>query len=36
MAKTNHGRVGEALELLNSGLRPYVEREMQSIHGEQW
>lgn len=36
MAKTNHGRVGEALELLNKGLRPFVERELQAVHGDQW
>ena len=26
MAKSNHVRVGEALELLNKGLCPFVER----------
>lgn len=36
MAKTNHVRIGEALELLNKGLRPFVEREMQGIHGDHW
>ena len=36
MAKTNHGRVGDALELLNRGLRPFVERELQALHGNQW
>ncbi|MDQ7784168.1 MAG: Swt1 family HEPN domain-containing protein [Desulfomonilaceae bacterium] len=36
MAKTNHGRVGEALQLLNKGLRPFVERELQAVHGVQW
>ncbi len=36
MAKSNHGRVGEALELLNRGLRPFVERELQAVHGDQW
>ncbi len=36
MAKTNHGRVGEALELLNRGLHPFVERELQAVHGDQW
>jgi predicted AAA+ superfamily ATPase len=36
MAKSNHGRVGEALELLNKGLRPFVERELQAVHGDQW
>ena len=36
MAKTNHARVGDALELLNRGLRPFVERELQATHGEQW
>ncbi len=36
MAKSNHIRVGEALELLNKGLRPFVERELQAVHGAQW
>ncbi len=36
MAKSNHVRVGEALELLNKGLRPFVERELQAVHGDQW
>jgi len=36
MAKSNHGRVGEALELLNKGLCPFVERELQAVHGEYW
>ena len=34
MAKSNHGRVGEALELLNRGLLPFVERELQAFHGD--
>jgi predicted AAA+ superfamily ATPase/N-acetylmuramoyl-L-alanine amidase len=36
MAKTNHGRVGEALELLNDGLRPFVERELEAVYKDQW
>ncbi len=36
MAKTNHARIGEALELLNEGLRPFVERELQVAHGDEW
>ena len=36
MAKSNHVRVGEALELLNKGLRPFVERELQAVHGDNW
>lgn len=36
MAKTNHGRVGEALDLLNEGLRPFVERELRAAHGDKW
>jgi hypothetical protein len=36
MAKTNHGRVGEALELLNEGLRPFVEREFQARYKDKW
>jgi predicted AAA+ superfamily ATPase len=36
MAKTNRDRVGEGLEILNKGLRPFVEREMKAIHGSKW
>ncbi|NLE60861.1 MAG: ATP-binding protein, partial [Planctomycetes bacterium] len=36
MAKTNHTRVGEALELLKDGLLPFVEREMRVLHGDGW
>lgn len=36
MAMTNSERVGKTLELLREGLRPFVEREMQSVHGSQW
>jgi len=32
MAITNHERVGKALELLKSGLAPYVEREFKSAY----
>jgi hypothetical protein len=31
---TNHDRVGKALELLTSGLKPFVERELKSAWGE--
>ncbi len=36
MASTNHERVGKALELLKSGLQPYVEREMKQHHSQSW
>jgi len=36
MAQSNHERVGKALELLNKGLQPFIEREMQAVHGERW
>ncbi len=36
MAKTNHARVGEALEILNEGLKPFVERELAATYGENW
>lgn len=36
MAQSNHERIGRALELLNSGLRPFVEREMQAVHADNW
>lgn len=34
MAITNHDRVGKALELLKSGLAPFVEREIKSTYQE--
>src|SRR5437868_12227945 len=39
MAMTNHERVGKALDLLKSGLGPFVERELENVyrdraHGE--
>jgi predicted AAA+ superfamily ATPase len=36
MAITNHERVGKALELLKNGLRPFVERELKTYHGDRW
>ena len=36
MAITNHERVGKALDLLRDGLRPFVERELRSKHGDRW
>lgn len=36
MAITHQERVGKALDLLNSGLLPYIEREMQEVYGEDW
>src|ERR1043165_9316187 len=36
MAITNQERVGKALDLLKIGLRPFVEREMQSQFGAKW
>ncbi len=36
MATTNHDRVSKALGLLNAGLRPFVERELKSVFGENW
>lgn len=36
MAVSNADRVGRALELLNAGLRPFLEREMSSVHGAAW
>ena len=32
MAITNHERVGKALELLKSGLAPFVERELKNAY----
>ena len=36
MAKSNHTRVGDGLELLNDGLRPFVEREMKAHYSKEW
>ena len=36
MAITNHERVGKALELLKTGLTPFVEREFKSKFGDGW
>ena len=36
MAITNHERVGKALELLKSGLTPFVEREFKAKFGDGW
>ena len=36
MAITNHDRVGKALELLTSGLKPFVERELKSAWGSKF
>ena len=36
MAQSNHERVGRALELLNRGLKPFIEREMQAVYGARW
>ncbi len=36
MAQSNHERVGRALEILNKGLQPFIEREMQAVYGMRW
>jgi hypothetical protein len=36
MALTNHERVGKALELLRTGLVPFIEREFKAKYGESW
>ncbi|MBI5115316.1 ATP-binding protein [Candidatus Poribacteria bacterium] len=36
MAISNHERVGKALELLKSGLAPFVERELKAQHAQRW
>lgn len=36
MAKSNRDRVGAALELLNKGVLPFVEQELQSGYGTEW
>ena len=36
MAVTNHERVGKALDLLKTGLAPFVERELKAQHAQRW
>src|SRR5438552_2861555 len=36
MAITNTERVGKALDVLNDGLRPYVERELKATYKDRW
>jgi predicted AAA+ superfamily ATPase len=36
MALTNHDRISKALELLNAGLKPFVERELKSTLQQDW
>ncbi len=36
MAQSNHERIGKALELVNSGLTPFFERELKAHHGDDW
>ena len=36
MAITNHERVGKALELLRTGVTPFVEREFKAKYGDNW
>ncbi|MCK6472712.1 MAG: DUF499 domain-containing protein [Planctomycetes bacterium] len=36
MALSNHDRIGKALDLLNQGLTPFVERELQVTYGQAW
>jgi hypothetical protein len=36
MAITNRERVGKALDLLNDGLLPFVERELKAVYADRW
>jgi len=36
MAVSNHERIGKALEVFNSGLTPFIERELERVHGATW
>src|SRR5215217_4717095 len=36
MAISNRDRVGRALELLNNGLQPFVERELRAVYKDRW
>ncbi len=36
MAITNRERVGKALDILNDGLLPFVERELKAVYADRW
>lgn len=36
MAISNSERIGKALEIFNRAVRPYVRREMESVHKDRW
>lgn len=36
MSTSNRERIGRALEILNAGLKPFVEREMEAAYGQRW
>ena len=36
MALSNHQRVGKGMELLQRGLQPFLERELEGAYGEKW
>src|ERR1043166_8705002 len=36
MPQTNHERAGKGLDLLQQGLRPFLERELIDAYGEGW
>lgn len=36
MSISNRERIGRALEILNAGLKPFVEREMEAAYGQRW
>ena len=36
MAPTNYDRVGKAMQVLQQGLQPFVERELAAQHGKYW
>src|SRR4030042_6898820 len=36
MAQSNHERIGEALDLFNRAIRPYLERELKAVFREDW
>lgn len=36
MALSNRERIGKGLDILRKGLAPFVEREMETVYGDQW
>jgi hypothetical protein len=36
MAKSNREKIGDAILLFKTGIKPFVERELQAHYGDDW